>query len=344
MPAGPKRAAKATLADVARRAGVHKATASRVISSPEKISPATTQRVRAAMEALGYVSNGVARALATRRTWTIGSIIPTLDNAIYAVSTNSLERRLEQAGYVLLVACHEFNLEAETRALDAFLSRGVDGVVLVGREHAPATLARLHASAVPHVFTWGRAAGNPLTVGFDNRRAGRLAAGHLLELGHRRIAMVAGLLEGNDRASARLAGVRDAMRAAGLELPVASVVQRAYSLECGADGFAELMGAKKARPTAVICGNDVLALGAMREARTRAIDVPREVSIIGFDDMPMARVVTPELTTVHFPMAEVGWNAAELLLSHLGEDVEPVQRDLPISLAVRGSTAAPRRR
>ncbi|MDQ3027713.1 MAG: LacI family DNA-binding transcriptional regulator [Pseudomonadota bacterium] len=332
---------KATLADVARRAGVHKATASRVISSPEKISPATTVRVRAAMEELGYFSNGVARALATRRTRTIGAIIPTLDNAIYAVSTNSLERRLEQSGYVLLVACHEFNLQAETRALDAFLSRGVDGVVLVGLEHAPATMKRLRASGVPHVFTWSRAAGRHLTVGFDNRRAGRIAAAHLLELGHRRIAMIAGLLSGNDRASARLAGVRDTLTAAGVELGEGSVVQRPYSLAAGADGLAALMAAKR-RPTAVICGNDVLALGAMREARSREIDVPADVSIIGFDDMPMASVVTPELTTVRFPMAEVGWNAAELLLGELGEGVGQVQRDLPISLAVRGSTSRPR--
>ncbi|HEX5631611.1 MAG TPA: LacI family DNA-binding transcriptional regulator [Gemmatimonadales bacterium] len=336
------RAGKATLADVARRAGVHKATASRAISAPGLISPATTARVRAAMAELGYVSNGVARALATRRTRTIGSIIPTLDNAIYAVSTNSLERRLEQSGYVLLVACHEFNLESEALALEAMLDRGVDGVVLVGHEHTRATLTRLRKSGVPHVFTWSRAKPGRPTVGFDNRRAGRIVAEHLLALGHRRVGMVAGLIAGNDRASARLAGVRDALAAAGLAMPESAVVERPYSLEAGADGFASLMGARRP-PTAIVCGNDVLALGAICEARARGIAVPADVSITGFDDMPMARVAAPRLTTVRFPMREIGWNAGELLLGLLGEEVATVERELPIELAVRESTAPPRR-
>jgi LacI family transcriptional regulator len=331
---------KATLADVARRAGVHKATASRAISAPGLISPATTARVRAAMAELGYVSNGVARALATKRTRTIGSIIPTLDNAIYAVSTNSLERRLEQSGYVLLVACHEFNLGSETLALEAMLDRGVDGVVLVGQEHARATLTRLRKSGLPHVFTWSRARPGRPTVGFDNRRAGRIVAEHLVALGHRRVGMIAGLTEGNDRASARLAGVHDALAAAGLAMPDGAVVQRPYSLEAGADGFATLMGARRP-PTAIVCGNDVLALGAICEARARSIAVPADVSVTGFDDMPMARVAVPQLTTVRFPMREIGWNAGELLLGLLGEEVATVECELAIELVVRESTARP---
>ncbi len=329
------------LADVARKAGVHKATASRAISDPGKISAATTARVRAAMAALGYVSNGVARALATRRTRTVGTIIPTLDNAIYAVSTNALERRLERAGYVLLVACHEFNLDAETRALEAMLNRGVDGVVLVGQVHARATLDRLQASGVAHVFTWSSAKGRQPNVGFDNRHAGRLVAEHLLSLGHRQIAMIAGLTEGNDRASARLAGVREALASARVTLPDSAVMERPYSLEAGAEALATLVCARR-KPTAVICGNDVLALGALREARVRGIAVPRDVSITGFDDMPMARVVTPELTTVHFPMAEVGWNAGEMLLGMLGEEVATVATELPISLVARQSSGPAR--
>lgn len=331
------RTGKATLADVARRAGVHKATASRALSAPGMISPATVAKVCAAMRELGYVSNGVARALSTRKTRTVGSILPTLDNAIYAVSTVSLERRLERSGYVLLVACHEFNLEAETRALDAMLSRGVDGLVLVGDEHSRATLQRLRSSGVPHVFTWNSPKSTRPSVGFDNREAGRLVARHLIELGHRRIAMVAGIVSGNDRARDRLAGVRDALEAAGLRLPDERVTQRPYSLEGGGEGLAQLMSARHP-PTAVICGNDVLALGALRQCRSLGIAVPRDLSITGFDDMPMARVASPELTTVHFPMEEVGWNAGELLLGMMGEAVGPVTHRLPITLVAREST------
>ena len=333
---------KATLADVARRAGVHKATASRALSMPGKISSATVARVRTAMRDLGYVSNGVARALSTRKTRTIGSILPTLDNAIYAVSTVSLERRLERSGYVLLVSCHEFNPAAETRALEAMLSRGVDGLVLVGQEHSRATLARLRSSGVPHVFTWSKARGARPTVGFDNREAGRLVARHLVALGHRRIAMIAGVVSGNDRARDRLAGVREALEDAGIKLRDDLVTQRPYSLEGGAEGFIHLMRAAHP-PTAIICGNDVLALGAMREARIKGIAVPAKLSITGFDDMAMARVASPELTTVHFPMDEVGWNAGELLLGMLGEAVGPVTRDLPITLVARESSGPPPR-
>ena len=336
------RSVKATLEDVARRAGVHKATASRALSAPGMISPETVKRVRAAMRELGYVSNGVARALSTRKTRTIGSILPTLDNAIYAVSTVSLERRLERSGYVLLVACHEFNLEAETRALEAMLSRGVDGLVLVGHEHSRATLARLRASNVPHVFTWSSPRTSRPSVGFDNREAGVLVARHLIELGHRRIAMVAGIVSGNDRARERLAGVRDALEEAGIRLPDDRVTQRPYSLEGGAEGLAQLMRSTHP-PTAIICGNDVLALGALREARALGIAVPGQLSVTGFDDMPMARVVSPELTTVHLPMEEVGWNAGELLLGMLGEAVGPATRNLPITLVVRESSGPPPR-
>lgn len=340
--ASRKRTGKATLEDVARRAGVHKATASRALSVPGKISPATVARVRAAMRELGYVANGVARALSTRRTRTVGSILPTLNNAIYAVSTVSLERRLERSDYVLIVACHEFNPAAETRALEAMLDRGVDGLVLVGQEHSRATLARLRASGVPHVFTWSAAVGRRPTVGFDNREAGRLVARHLLELGHRRIAMVAGLISGNDRARERLAGVRDALEQAGMRLPDDRVTQRPYTLEGGAEGLTQLMQSPNP-PTALICGNDVQALGALRAARVMRIPVPGALSITGFDDMPMARVVSPELTTVHLPMEEVGWNAGELLLGMMGEAVGPVARDLPITLVARESSGPPRR-
>jgi len=213
--------------------------------------------------------------------------------------------------------------------------------VLVGQEHTRGALGRLRKSGVPHVFTWSRGRPGRPTVGFDNRHAGRLVAEHLIDLGHKRVGMIVGHLEGNDRASARLAGVRDALAAARIPMPDSAVVQRPYSLEAGGDGFAALMRAKRP-PTAIVCGNDVLALGAICEARARGIAVPAEVSLTGFDDMPMARVATPQLTTVRFPMLEIGWNAGELLLGLLGEEVGAVERELPIELVVRGSTGSPR--
>ena len=343
MPAARKRGAPkapATLLDVARRARVAKSTASRAISNPGRVNEKTAARILKAAADLHYVSHGVARALSTRSTRTVGAVVPTLDNAIYAVSTHSLEQRLQKAGYMLLVACHEFDLDAEIRALEAFLSRGADAIVLVGLTHRKRAFELLRRAAIPYVLTWNYRAGPHPCVGFDNHEAGVLIADHLLALGHRRIAMIAGITRGNDRAAARVRGVRDRLARAGVGLAAGRLVERGYSLGDGREGAAMLLACKP-RPTAIICGNDILALGALDELRRRGIRVPGDVSITGFDDMPLAAVATPPLTTVHFPMAEVGTNAAAFLLEALGAAGGPVQQRLQVRLVVRESSAAP---
>lgn len=340
MPPAAKRAASrntATLADVARRARVAKSTASRAISNPGRVSEKTAARILKAAAQLDYVSHGVARALSTRSTRTVGAVIPTLDNAIYAVSTHSLEQRLQKAGYMLLVACHEFDLDAETRALEALLSRGADAIVLVGLTHRKRTFELLSRAKVPYVLTWNYRAGPHPCVGFDNHAAGMLIADHLLALGHRRIGMIAGIAKDNDRAAARVRGVRDRLAREGLRFAQGCLVEREYSLSGGRDGLSALLS-RDPSPSAVICGNDILALGALDEARRRGIDVPGKLSITGFDDMPLAAVATPPLTSVHFPMAEVGSNAAAYLLEVLGQGNGPVQQRLQVRLAVRESS------
>ena len=332
----------ATLDDVARRARVSKSTASRALSKPGRVNETTAARVRQAAEALNYVSHGVARALTTRRTRTIGAVIPTLDNAIYAISAHSMEQRLRRAGYMLFVACHEFDLDVETSAVEALLSRGVDGIALVGLEHRKRTMASLERARVPYVLTWNFQHGKQPCIGFDNREAGCLIADYLVRLGHRNIGVIAGITGGNDRAAARLAGIRSALEKAGMRLRDDHVVGKPYSIEGGRDGLSALWY-RRPRPTAILCGNDILAIGAIHEARGRHIDIPGELSITGFDDMPLAAVSAPALTTVHFPMAEVGLNAATYLLNALGETDDVPEGELPVRLVVRGSTAPPRR-
>jgi LacI family transcriptional regulator len=343
MPGDHEAAARsrpATLLDVARRARVAKSTASRAISNPGRVSEKTAARVLKAAADLRYVSHGVARALTTRSTLTVGAVIPTLDNAIYAVSTHSLERQLQKAGYMLLVACHEFDLDAELRALEAFLSRGVDALVLVGLTHRKRAFEVLSRAGIPYVLTWNYGSGAHPCVGFDNHEAGVLVADHLLALGHRRIGMIAGILRDNDRARARVRGVRDRLDRAGHALEDTLLVERGYSLEGGREGL-EVLLSRPRPPTAIICGNDILALGAVDEARRRGIEVPRALSITGFDDMALAAVASPPLTTVHFPMAEVGINAAAYLLNALKKAGGPVRQRLEVRMVVRGSTAAP---
>ena len=269
-------------------------------------------------------------------------MIPTLDNAIYAVSTHSMEGRLQRAGYMLFVASHEFDLDVEATLVEAMISRGVDGIALVGFEHRKKTFELLERARMPYVLTWNYRPGKLPCVGFDNREAGILIADYLVRLGHRNFGVIAGEIRGNDRAAARLAGIREALARARIPLPDTSVVQRPYSIEGGRDGFSILLG-KQPKPTAILCGNDILAIGALHEARGRHIPVPDEVSITGFDDTPFAAVFEPSITTVHFPMAEVGVNAAIHLLNLLGVTDEVPERQLPLRLVVRDSTLQPRR-
>ena len=334
-----RRAAK--LADVARLARVSTATVSRALTLPEKVKPATVVRIRQAVEALGYVAHGAARALASRRTHTIGVVIPTLDNAIFANTTHALQRTLDEAGYTLLLACHEFDADMEARVTGALIERGVDALVLLGTTHRPSVLRMIDTHQIPYVLTWALdPSGRYPCIGFDNRAAAVRMANHLLELGHREFAMISGVTAGNERAAERLEGVRRALAGRGLMLPAARTVEKPYTFSAGREGLREVLRAAP-RPTAVICGNDVLAIGALAECRTQGIDVPRALSITGFDDLEMAAVVTPGLTTMHFPTAELGTYAAQHLLARLGGKPFETRVELPVELVVRGSTAPP---
>jgi LacI family transcriptional regulator len=335
-----RRRSGATVRDVARAAGVSTATVSRALRLPGLVRPATRGRVERAIVRLDYVADGVARALSTRRTHTIGAVIPTLNNAIYAVSTHSLQKVLERAGYTLLLACHEFDLEAEARMARTFVEKGVDALVLVGTAHHPSTERLLAGLTVPHVLTWAvdRSGLHP-SVGFDNRAAGRILADYLVELGHRRIAMISGMTAGNDRARDRLAGVRAALAGAGVKL--AHVTESPYTLHGGREALARLLA--KTRPTAVVCGNDVLAIGAIQEAQRLGLSVPDELSVAGFDDMEFATVIAPALTTVRFPIADIAAEAARHLLARIAGDSPSGCVELPLELVVRGSTGKPRR-
>jgi LacI family transcriptional regulator len=336
--------AAATLADVARLARVSAATASRALTRPHQVKPETAARVRQAVQALGYVAHGAARALASRRSRTVGAVVPTLDNAIFANTTHALQKALDEAGYNLLLACHEFDARVEERVTRALIERGVDGLVLLGTTHPPSVFRMMEARQIPYVLTWALdRSGRRPCVGFDNRAAAQCIAHHLLDLGHREFAMIAGVTSGNERAAQRLAGVREALAARGLALAAERVVEKPYTLAAGREGLRELLLRVAPRPTAVICGNDVLAIGALAECRALGIAVPRELSITGFDDLEIAAVVTPALTTVRLPTAELGARAAQQLLAQLEGRPFDACVELAVELVVRASTSSPER-
>ncbi len=332
----------ARLADVARLAKVSTATVSRALTLPHKVKARTLERVQQAARTLGYVAHGAARALASRRTRTIAAVVPTLDNAIFANTIHALQRTLDAAGYVLLLASHEFDADVEARVTRALIERGVDGLVLLGTTHHPDIYRMIDAHALPYVLTWAfDESGDQPCVGFDNRAAATRVTNYLLDLGHRRFAMISGITTHNERAQERLAGVREALAARGLELPRVRIVEKSYTHTGGREGLREVMAGSEP-PTAVICGNDVLAIGAIAECHVRGYAVPGDVSITGFDDMEIAAVMTPALTTVRFPTTDLGVYAANHLLLRLEGKAVELRCKLPTELVVRESAAAPR--
>ena len=333
---------RSTIIDVARRAGVSPATVSRALSQPEIVHRETLRRVKSAVAALAYVRDGTGLALVSGRTRTVGIVVPTLSHSIFAVAIDSMQTTLADAGYQLIVASHEYDPGTETAAVRALIERGVDALLLVGTDHARSLWSLIETTTIPVVLTWSLHRRLD-SVGFDNFEAGRLAAEHLVGLGHRRLGVISGRLTHNDRARSRLKGIRAALAAVELEASALSVVQHRFGLGGGRDGMTAFL-AMTHRPTAVIGGNDLMAVGAMLEAKARGLCVPGELSFVGIDDQEISAHVAPGLTSVHLPTSTLGKVAAQQVLSRLAGKKGERRTELPISLVVRDSTGPPLRR
>ncbi len=329
---------RATLEDVARRAEVSTATVSRFFSAPEKVRPALRLRVQMAVSELGYTPHGAARALASQRSNTIGAVIPTLDNAIFATMVQTLQKELSAKGKTLLLAASDYDPGRERGQIENLIVRGVDGLMLTGEARDPAvyTLLERHGIRYVNTYVYHPASRHP-SIGFDNLRAMHKVVGYLFDLGHRSFAMIAGITTGNDRAAERVAGVQEALSQKGLALDPNRILEQPYAIAAGREALRRLSSGSD-RPTAIVCGNDVLALGALLEATALGLRVPEDVSITGFDDLDLAREIGPGLTTVHAPLEEMGRLTAEYLLTTDGADDPPLHLELPAELVVRGST------
>lgn len=326
-----------TLHDVAKRSGFSTATVSRCLNFPKQVSSKTRDTVMAAIEELGYSPNFGARAMASQRTKTIGAIIPTMENAIFARGIQAFQEELGEHGYNLMVASSSYRADLEAHQIRTLVARGADALLLIGHDRAPDIYRFLGAQQVPSLVTWAfDTTRDRPSIGFDNRAAMANMAREVLRLGHKRLAMMSAETATNDRASARLLGIRDAVAEAGLPGDALQVIEVPYGIERGAQAFAELM-ASPARPTAVLCGNDVLAVGAIGRAREMGIDVPRDVSITGFDDIELAQVTHPKLATVHVPHREMGRKAARALIAALDHDTPIEREELTADLRLRAS-------
>lgn len=333
-----------SLGDVAQHAGVSTATVSRVLNNPEKVAAKSRMAVNSSIEVLGYIPDGAARALASRHSGIIGAIVPTLDNALFAAGIQSLQRRLKQHDYTLIVLSNEYDLVEELNGVKMLLRQGVDALLLVGSQHDPALLRLLEEKGVPYVNCW---AWNPDStqpyVGFDNRKAARKIADYLLDLGHVDLAVIAGRTENNDRARDRVLGIRDAIEARKLRLSPEKIIERSYSVQQGREAMRRLLQMDRI-PTAVLCGNDILAMGAVAECQSNGIAIPDEISITGFDDLDMSSQIKPALTTIHVPSAEMGETAADYLVAQIRQEPLEPPLEMGTRLMVRETTAKPRNR
>ena len=329
-----------TQSDVAARAGVSTATVSRVVNNTGIFSADVRERVLSAIQDLNYVPDASARALALQRSGTLGAIIPTLNNAIFAEGINAFEKAAQALGYTLILSVSQQDQEREHDLIIKMIERGVDGLLLVGNLHKQAALERLEQAGVRHVCTWAfNEQSRSANVGFDNRESMYGVVDHLVDLGHRHIAMMAGISKDNDRAKDRIAGVRERLESKGLSLPAPSVVEVEYSVADSRKAFQHII---KPDTTALICGNDVIAYGALLEAQSLGLAVPEHLSITGFDDLNLSSQLSPALTTVQVGAEVMGETAAKRLITAV-ESEEPVgSTQLHTRLIVRETTGAAR--
>ena len=338
------RPGRPTVLDVAERAAVSVATVSRVMNAPHQVRQALRDRVLQAVEELGYVPHAAAKALASNRTRTIGAVVPTIDNAIFAKCIGALQGTLHASGYSLLLACSEHSLEKELEEVNALLRRGIDGLVLVGSMHDPLLLPLLHSRNIPFVTTWCYAQDAALPcVGFRNLEVGAQQADFLADLGHRELGMIAGITRNNDRLADRVRGVRAVVAERKLRLRSENYIEVPFAIDQSRAAMRKLLTGPRV-PTAVVCGNDVIAFGALLECRSQGVDIPRALSIVGVDDLDLAAHLDPPLTTLRVPSADMGVSAGQYLLARMRGENCPDHSLLNVELIVRGSTGIAKRR
>src|SRR6202050_445152 len=331
----------ARLRVVAAAAGVHPATASRALNLETRllVSEETARRVAAAAARLGYRPNPVARSLRTRRSHTVGVLIPDLNNPIFPPIVRGLEDKLAAAGYVALLGNTDADANRERTLFEQMRARHVDGFVLATATQHDRLLAEAAAAELPVVLMNRLSQDHSFpSVSGDNEQGARMAVTHLARLGHTRIAHIAGPQEAST-GTARLRGFRDGMTSNGLKVDEGLIVYATrYTVDDGARCCRELLG--RGGFTALAAANDMLAVGCYAALDEKALLCPNDISIVGFNDMPFIDRLRPPLTTVRFPHYQLGTEAATLLIERIEAADSPVKIIfLAPELVARGSPA-----
>ena len=341
----------ATAEDIATAAGVSVASVSRVLNNTGRVGAATRERILKIAAELHYAPNAAARSLASRRSRTIGAVIPSLENLNFAIAIDRFRKVLREQGYTLLLANSDYDNDKEEAQIKAIAAHGVDAVMLIGSSHSAQALGFLAARRIPVMLTWSCASapaarpqpGALPCIGFDNFAAATQAARYLLDLGHRQLGIIAGSTLNNDRSAARVSAVSAALAERGLPPPRIESTPASYLVSDGKAALHRLMRgqAAAAAPTAVLCMNDILAYGALLAASELGLDVPGDLSVIGFDDLDFAASLSPSLTTVRIPADAIGGTAAAYLIDSLEGRQPAPPPPLVAELVIRNSSGPP---
>jgi LacI family transcriptional regulator len=333
-----------TLRDVAQLAGVHPATASRALNPATRplVNADTARKVLKAAESLGYQPNPIARSLKTARTNTVGVVIPDLTNPLFPPIVRGIEDVLSPAGYNAYIVNTDNDPKREEAQIESLRSRQVEGLIVATARRDHPLLVRLHGLGMRMVLVNRKVDDLELpSVTADDAAGTQLAVAHLARQGHRRVLHLAGPSD-TSTGVARSRAFRHAVRDHGLVDDPALIVECAYWSE--ADGARALRGVLDSgcEFTAIVAGNDLLALGCYDVFAERGLECPEDISVIGFNEMPFLDKMRPPLTTVSIPHYEIGFEAARLLLDSIDEPYRHARSVLlPASLVVRQSTAAP---
>lgn len=335
-----QRRPRSKLSDVAERAGVSAVTVSRALRRPEMVSPQLRERIEVAIKDLAYIPNRAASILASSRSNVIGVIVSSLTNGVFADYLRALHDMFQPNGFQVIVLNSRYSPIEEEKAVVTLLGQRPEALILTDVDQTPYARELLEHSGIPIIQTMGLT-DTPIdiNIGISQYEAGGLATRHLIELGHRRIGILAARLDSRTRK--RVAGYSDAMKAAGLhDDTLIELSQHPSTVRQGGELFSMLL-ARCPELEAVFCANDDLALGTLFECARRGIAVPDQMSVVGFNDLEFAASAHPALTTISVPRHEMGRLSAEIVLEIIrgsGIRPKPARIDLGFKLSLRAST------
>lgn len=314
---------KADIISVAKAAKVSASTVSRFFNHPELLKTTTRRKIERAVRKEGYIRNRAAQTIHGIRSGTIGVLVPTIDHTIFAEVVQAFSDAVAQEGFTILLASHGYDQQKEYAILRKFLEHRVDGIALTGLDHDEAVFQLINSQNVPTVMMWNYSETSIYpSIGADNELAGRLISEHVLTQGHRDIACLFAPSEGNDRAKARSTAILNTLGDAGVTVPAEWQLTTVYSISASKGQAFDLFQQKR-RPTALICGNDILATGANLAAIKAGLRLPDDISIVGIGDFKGSSEFEPPLTTVRLPAKTIGQKAGLTLASAIKDPSAP---------------------